>query len=89
MNNYSDAEIINVGWNRDISIAELASMIAEIVGFEGSIKFDSSKPDGTPRKLMYTKRLTAAGWTPGISLEDGVRSTYEWFVENAQAIVFR
>jgi len=81
MQTHSSAEIINVGWGKDISIAELAEMIRDIVGFAGEIRFDESKPDGTPRKLLDTSRLTELGWRPAIPLEDGIVSTYDWFCE--------
>ena len=81
MQNYSSPEIVNVGWGKDISIAELADMIGSIVGFDGAIEFDKSKPDGTPRKLLDTARLSELGWTPSISLQDGIRETYEWYLE--------
>jgi GDP-L-fucose synthase len=80
MNNYSSAEIINVGWGRDISILALAELVRKVVGYDGDIVLDTSKPDGTPRKLLDTSRLSALGWKPSISLEDGVRKTYEWYV---------
>ena len=79
MQNYSSAEIVNVGWGKDISIAELAGMIRNIVGFAGEIRFDESKPDGTPRKLLDTSRLSELGWRPSIPLEDGIASTYGWY----------
>jgi len=79
MQTYSSAEIVNVGWGKDISIAELAGMIRGVVGFAGEIVFDESKPDGTPRKLLDTSRLTELGWRPSISLEDGIASTYDWY----------
>jgi GDP-L-fucose synthase len=79
MNSYSNAEIINVGWGVDISIMNLAILIAEIVGFEGSIELDPSKPDGTPRKLLDTSRITALGWSPRVSLRNGISSTYDWY----------
>ncbi len=82
MNSYSNAEIINVGWGVDISIMNLAILIAEIVGFEGSIELDPSKPDGTPRKLLDTSRITALGWSPRISLCNGISSTYDWYCEH-------
>jgi GDP-L-fucose synthase len=81
MQNYSSPEIVNVGWGKDISIAELAEMIGSIVGFDGAIEFDKSKPDGTPRKLLDTARLSELGWKPSISLEKGIRETYEWYLE--------
>lgn len=70
---------INVGTGTDVSIAELAGLLAEITGFKGRINFDTSKPDGTPRKLMDVSRLTAMGWTAQIALRDGISETYEWF----------
>jgi GDP-L-fucose synthase len=81
MQNYSSAEIVNVGWGRDISIAELAEMMSAVVGFEGALEFDKSKPDGTPRKLLDTTRLSKLGWTPSIALQDGIRETYTWYLE--------
>ena len=86
MGNYSSAEIVNVGWGRDISISELAELIAEVAGFKGKIIYDPSKPDGTPRKLLDTARLTALGWQPSITLRDGIASTYAWYLENAATI---
>jgi GDP-L-fucose synthase len=73
---------INVGWGRDETIAELADTIRRVVGFEGTLRFDTSKPDGTPRKLLDTTRLTELGWSPKIGLEAGIRSTYEWFLNH-------
>ena len=83
---YEDERWINVGWGRDETIAELAQTISEVVGFKGSVRFDSSKPDGTPRKLLDTTRLTALGWSPKIHLRAGIRSTYEWFLNNPTAV---
>jgi GDP-L-fucose synthase len=71
---------INIGCGRDQTIAELAQAIAGVVGFKGSIRFDTSKPDGTPRKLLDTSRLSALGWVPRIELEPGLRSTYDWYL---------
>jgi GDP-L-fucose synthase len=79
MREYSDEAPINVGWGRDISIAELARLVADTVGFKGELRFDPSKPDGTPRKLLDTSRLTALGWQPKIPLAAGLASTYDWF----------
>jgi len=72
----------NVGCGEDQTIRELAQVIQRVVGYEGAIEFDSSKPDGTPRKLMDSARLWQSGWRPRLSLEDGLRSTYAWFREN-------
>jgi len=82
MNNYDDADIVNVGTGKDTPISELAEMIREVVGFTGKLLFDSSKPDGTPRKLMDVSKLTGLGWQPGISFRNGVVQTYEWYQEH-------
>ncbi|MDB6042371.1 MAG: GDP-L-fucose synthase, partial [Gammaproteobacteria bacterium] len=82
MESYEEEGWINVGWGRDETIAELAQTIRRVVGFTGSLRFDPTKPDGTPRKLLDTTRLTALGWMPKIELEVGIRSTYEWFLNN-------
>ena len=79
MRQYSGIEPVNVGWGEDVSIRELAQIVREVVGFAGELVFDSSKPDGTPRKLLDTSRLAALGWTPRIRLRDGVTDTYRWF----------
>jgi GDP-L-fucose synthase len=79
MRHYSSSEIVNVGSSEEISIADLARLIASIVGYEGQIVHDLSKPDGTPRKLMDSSRIRALGWTPAISLGDGIASTYAWY----------
>lgn len=77
MKRYSDAEHVNVGSGEDIAIIDLARLVCEVVGFEGEIRTDPSKPDGTPRKLMSGDKLKAMGWTAKISLKDGVAATYE------------
>jgi GDP-L-fucose synthase len=79
---YNDDSIVNVGVEKDITIAELAELIREIVGFKGEITWDLSKPDGTPRKLLDTSKIRALGWRPKISLEEGLTSTYKWFRDN-------
>ena len=84
MSNYDDADIVNVGTGRDISILELAEVIREVVGFTGKLVFDSSKPDGTPRKLMDVSKLTGLGWQSGISFQNGIVQTYEWYQEHQQ-----
>ena len=84
MRNYSEAEHINVGSGSDLSIIELARLVAKAVGFAGEIVTDPSKPDGTPRKLMSADRLAAMGWRPQISLEDGIRATYRWLLDRAE-----
>lgn len=82
LENYDDEVAINVGVGEDVPIRALAELIRSIVGFEGEIEWDSSKPDGTPRKLLDVSRLEALGWKPTIALEQGIKSTYEWFVAN-------
>jgi len=82
MRHYDGESWVNVGWGRDETIAELADTIRRVVGFEGTLRFDTSKPDGTPRKLLDTRRLTELGWMPRIGLEAGIRSTYEWFLNH-------
>jgi GDP-L-fucose synthase len=84
LENYDDDIAINVGTGRDISIRDLAELIKRIVGFEGSIDWDSSKPDGTPRKVLDVSRISALGWRPTISLEEGIRSTYDWYKAQQQ-----
>jgi GDP-L-fucose synthase len=79
MRQYEDERLINVGWGIDVSIAELAALVARIVGFRGTLRFDPSKPDGTPRKLLDVSRLSALGWSARIALEEGVKHTYEWY----------
>ncbi len=83
MSNYSDSEIINVGWGRDIGIGELAGLVSEVVGFQGGLENDPSKPDGAPRKLLDTSKLTALGWEPSIKLDAGIANTYDWYCSNA------
>jgi GDP-L-fucose synthase len=77
--NYDDDIAINVGAGEDISIRELAELIKAIVGFEAVIEWDSSKPDGTPRKLLDVSRINSLGWKPTIGLDEGIRATYQWF----------
>jgi GDP-L-fucose synthase len=86
MKHYSDIQPLNVGWGEDVSIAELAGLVAEATGFQGRLRFDTAKPDGTPRKLLDTRRLTAAGWRPSIRLGDGIASTVEWFLANRDSL---
>jgi GDP-L-fucose synthase len=79
---YNSPEIINVGRGEDISIRELAELICDVVGFDGDLTWDATKPDGTPRKLLDVTKLRALGWEPSISLRDGIAKTYEWFRAN-------
>ena len=79
MKTWSEDEPINIGTGTDVTIAELARVIADVVGFTGQFVYDNSKPDGTPRKLLDISKLTALGWRPRITLEAGIRQTYEWY----------
>jgi GDP-L-fucose synthase len=83
LENYDSPEIINVGCGEDVTIRELAEMVLEVVGLDANLVFDATKPDGTPRKLLDITRLRKLGWKPRISLRDGIRQTYEWFLENS------
>ena len=82
LENYDSPQIINVGCGDDLTIRELALLVAKVVGVDAELVFDTSKPDGTPRKLLDTSRLRQLGWQPRITLEDGVRDTYQWFLRN-------
>lgn len=84
MNNYDSSEIINVGSGKEISIAKLASMVREIVGFKGHIKFNAMYPDGTPRKFLDSSKLMSLGWSPRIDLYDGIESTYEELLKSGK-----
>jgi GDP-L-fucose synthase len=81
MGSYDDGEIVNVGCGEDVSISELAALIADVIGFRGRIEYDSSKPDGTPRKLLDVSRIASLGWKPRITLRDGITSTYRWYLD--------
>jgi GDP-L-fucose synthase len=80
MKHYESEDLLNIGWGEDVSIRELAGIIQEIVGFSGQLRFDTTKPDGTPRKLLDVSKLKAQAWTPRISLREGIASTYRWFI---------
>ena len=86
MQNYDSEEIVNVGVGEDLSIKELAGIVSEVVGFEGGVAFDSSKPDGTPRKLLDVSVINSLGWRPAIGLREGIRQTYEWYVQRARQL---
>ena len=79
---YDSPETINVGCGEDLPIKELAETVADVVGFTGTIEWDTTKPDGMPRKLLDTSRINALGWTPQISLRDGLTSTYQWYLDS-------
>lgn len=86
LNNYDSPETINVGVGEDISIRDLAELVARVVGYQGKLSQDTSKPDGTPRKLLDVSRLTQLGWAAQTSLEDGITKTYNWYLENSATI---
>lgn len=86
MEQYEEAQWINVGCGQDVTILDLAKMISKAVGFEGTLRFDRSKPDGTLRKLLDTSRLSNLGWKPNIALQSGIEQTYQWFVENRASL---
>jgi GDP-L-fucose synthase len=82
LHEYDGEPIVNIGWGKDISILELAELLVSVIDYNGQLLFDSTKPDGTPRKLLDVGRLTGLGWAPTIALREGVRSTYAWFTEH-------
>jgi GDP-L-fucose synthase len=81
--------LYNVGSGTDLPIRDLAAMVARVVGYDGPVEWDESKPNGTPRKLMDSSRIRERGWSPRISLEEGIRSTYEWFLEARESEMTR
>jgi GDP-L-fucose synthase len=86
MQHYDSPEIVNVGAGEDVTIAELAEIMQRITGFTGSLRFETGKPDGAPRKLLEVSRLRNLGWQARIPLEEGVRRTYEWYLEQAAGL---
>lgn len=82
MNNYSDLGHINMGSGKEVTIKELAELVKEVVGFAGALRWDSTKPDGTPRKLMDNSKLASIGWEANIPLKEGLTETYSWYLEN-------
>ena len=82
MENYSDEETVNIGVGDDIPIRDVAQMLKKVVGFEGELTFDTSKPDGTPRKLLDVTKLHNLGWQASVQLEEGLQDTYQWFLEH-------
>jgi len=79
---YESPEIINVGCGEDVTIRELAELICDIVGFDGELTWDKTKPDGTPRKLLDVSKIRALGWKPRIPLREGITQSYDWFLKN-------
>jgi GDP-L-fucose synthase len=82
LDTYDEPEHINVGVGEDVTIRELAELVAEVVGFRGEILQDRTRPDGTPRKLLDVSRIQALGWRPTIGLREGIAETYRWFVQH-------
>lgn len=82
MQKYNESEIINIGTGKDLSIRKLTQLVKKTIGFKGAVSWDTSKPDGTPRKLLNVNKLRKFGWKPHISLEEGIKSTYQWFLNN-------
>ena len=82
MTNYSDAPHVNIGSGQELTISELAEAVAKAVGFEGTLAFDSSKPDGTPRKLLDSRRLASMGWAASTPLKEGLEKAYAWYLAN-------
>ena len=85
LESYDDPQTINVGVGDDLTIRELAELVSRVVGYEGELVWDTSKPDGTPRKVLDVSRLTGLGWKPEIGLEEGISSTYAWFLEHVSS----
>ncbi len=84
LENYDSPEIVNIGCGEDVTIRELAETVCDVVGFGGTLEFDPSKPDGTPRKLLDMTKLFSMGWRPRIPLREGIRGAYEWFLANVE-----
>lgn len=87
MQHYDDMEQINIGTGNDMTISEIAKLVAEVVGWEGELIYDTSKPDGTHRKVLSIDKLDKLGWTPNIQLREGIKQVYEWFVQNEDKIL--
>lgn len=84
MQNYRGTEVINIGFGNDTAIRDLATIIKRVVGFEGELTFDTSKPDGAPRKFLDSSRIFKMGWVPKIGLEKGIENTYRWYLSHYQ-----
>jgi len=85
LDNYDEPDLVNIGCGEDVTIRELAETVCDVLGFDGSLEFDSSKPDGTPRKLLDISKIKSLGWSPKISLRDGIADAYRWFIANQGA----
>ena len=82
LQHYDAEPIVNIGWGEDVTIKELAELVLSVIGYTGRLEFDTTKPDGTPRKLLDVTRLTELGWRPKIPLKLGIEDTYAWFTEH-------
>jgi GDP-L-fucose synthase len=82
MSRYEEEPFVNVGSGEEVTITELAAIVANVVGFSGRIRFDPARPDGVPRKIVDSSRIRSLGWTPEVPLRDGIRSAYQWAVGN-------
>ena len=82
LENYDSPDLVNIGCGEDVTIRELAETVCDVLGFDGTLEFDTSKPDGTPRKLLDISKIKSLGWSPKISLRDGIADAYRWFCEN-------
>jgi GDP-L-fucose synthase len=82
MNNYNDSSIINIGTGKDLPIKELANLVKDIVGYTGEIVWDTTKPDGTPKKLLDVSKINSLGWKYNVDLKDGIGIVYDWFKDN-------
>ena len=84
MDNYDEKGLINIGTGEEVTIKELANLVKDVVGFEGDIQFDTTKPDGTPRKLMDSSRLHNMGWKHTTSLKEGLKKTFDWYQQQVK-----
>ena len=82
LENYDQPDLVNIGCGEDVTIRELAETVCDVLGFDGSLEFDASKPDGTPRKLLDISKIKSLGWSPKMSLRDGIADAYDWFIKN-------
>jgi GDP-L-fucose synthase len=82
LENYDQPDLVNIGYGEDVTIRELAETVSDVLGFNGALEFDASKPDGTPRKLLDISKIKSLGWSPKIPLRDGIADAYDWFVKN-------
>ncbi|SFG94629.1 GDP-L-fucose synthase [Sporolactobacillus nakayamae] len=89
LENYDGADFVNLGTGKELSIRELAELIKEVVGFDGKLRFNTDKPDGTPRKLLDVSKMEALGWKYKVDLEEGIKRTYKWFLRNQQNLVIK